>query len=208
MARQPGGVWKDRATAGFAFPLPAGTAIVADFDNDGCDEVFFNNCGEPNRLFRIITNGGVRSAEIVMIDPGDALDPHGFGTGAAVCDIDGDGTLELLISRGDGDREPQPLSVYKARTAAPNNWLRILPLTRFGAPARGAVVRAVRSGRVWVKGVCGGSGYRCQMEPVSHYGLGPNGDIDSVQVTWPDGAELLLANSGTNRTITVSYPGG
>jgi hypothetical protein len=208
MTRSSGGVWRDRATAGMAFPSALQSLIAADFDNDGNDELFFNNSGESNRLFRIKLGGIGESGrpDIVMLDPGEALDPEGYGTGAAVCDIDGDGILELLIARG--EREPQPLCLFKARTAGENNWLRIRPLTRFGAPARGAVVRVVFLGRTRAKGVCGGSGYQCQMEPVAHFGLGSNGRADRVQVTWPDGASLVLLNPGTNRTITVPYPRG
>ena len=108
--------------------------IAADFDNDGRDEIFFNNLGEPNRLFRMLAGGG--DPDICMLDPGEALNPDGFGTGAAVADIDGDGVLELLVAHG--ERALQPLSLYKARHATGHGWLRVQPLTRFGAPARGA----------------------------------------------------------------------
>lgn len=199
MLPQENGRWKDRATPGLAFPSAVRTVIAADFDNDGHDELFFNNVGEANRLFRVAN-------DITMLDPGDALDPDGFGTGAAICDIDGDGVLELLVSRG--EREAQPLGLYKSRTAEGNGWLRVRPLTRFGAPARGAVVRAEANGRVRVKGVCGGSGYLCQMEPVAHFGFGLGGKAERVQVTWPDGAAVVLLNPGSNRTITVPYPRG
>jgi ASPIC and UnbV/FG-GAP-like repeat len=211
-ARRASGAWKDQATPGLAFPTAARTVIAADFDNDGHDELFFNNLGEPNRLFRVVTraaSGGHEPPEsfhLSMIDPGEALDPEGFGTGAAICDIDDDGVLELLITRG--EREAQPLGVFKARGAEGNGWLRVRPLTRFGAPARGAVVRAEADGRVRVKGICGGSGYLCQMEPVAHFGFGPNGRAERVQVTWPDGNAVVLLNPGTNRTITVPYPRG
>jgi hypothetical protein len=209
MIRRDDATWKDRATPGLAFPSSVRTVIAADFDNDGYDELFFNNIGESNRLFRLAPNGGSRlseSLDLAMLDPGDALDPDGFGTGAAVCDIDGDGVLELLIARG--ERGPQPLGVYRARGTEGNNWLRVRPLTRFGAPARGTVVRAEAAGRVRVKGICGGSGYLCQMEPVAHFGFGPNSRPERVQVTWPDGAGVVLLNPGVNRTVTVPYPRG
>jgi hypothetical protein len=231
MVRREGGPWKDHATPGLAFPSAVRTVIAADFDNDGRDELFFNNIGEPNRLFRVTpgVSSGQRRTEILgpdgeflgtfpthdsrlptpeltMLDPGEALDGEGFGTGAAICDIDGDGVLELLIARG--ERGPQPLGVFKARGAENNGWLRVRPLTRFGAPARGAVVRAEADGRVRTKGVCGGSGYLCQMEPVAHFGFGPGGKADRVQVTWPDGAAVVLLNPGENQTITVPYPRG
>ena len=53
MVRGEDGSWRDRATAGLAFPCAVWTVIAADFDNDGHDELFFNNLGEPNRLFRL-----------------------------------------------------------------------------------------------------------------------------------------------------------
>jgi hypothetical protein len=227
------GTWADAATPGFAFPSSVRTVIAADFDNDGHDELFLNNLGEPNRLFRLSGGSGERSearsqrsevrgrrteaqatltselcsltSELKMLDPGAALDPDGYGTGAAVCDIDGDGVLELLVSRG--EKGPQPLAVFKARAACPN-WLRVRPLTRFGAPARGAVVRAEYGGRVRAKGVCGGSGYLCQMEPVAHFGLGELTAVDRVTVTWPDGAGVVLLNPGGNKTVVVPYPRG
>ena len=37
----------------------------------------------------------------------------GFGTGAAVADIDNDGILELLVSHGES--KAQPLTLYKAK---------------------------------------------------------------------------------------------
>ncbi len=208
MIRQSNGEWKDRATPGFAFPSAVRTVIAADFDNDGTDELFLNHLGEPNRLYRVAgPPDHAPGSEVVltMLDAGAAQDEDGFGTGAAVCDIDGDGVLELLISRG--ERSAQPLAVFKARAAYPN-WLRVKPLTRFGAPARGAVVRAEYGGRVRVKGVCAGSGYLCQMEPVAHFGLGDATAVDRVTVTWPDGAAVALLNPGGNTTVTVPYPRG
>lgn len=203
MVRGPRGTWADRATPGLAFPSAVRTVIAADFDNDGHDELFFNNLGEPNRVFRAAVEG--HDIELTMLDAGAALDADGFGTGAAVGDFDGDGVLELLVSRG--EKEPQPLALFKARAAHPN-WLRVRPLTRFGAPARGAVVRAEYGGRVRTKGICAGSGYLCQMEPVAHFGLGELHSVDRVAVTWPDGARVVLLNPPARTTVAVPYPKG
>jgi hypothetical protein len=193
------GIWKNHATAGLAFPTALRTLLAADFDNDGHDELFFHNQGEPNRLFR-------GSPVLTMLDPGEATDPEGDVTGAAVCDIDGDGVLEMLVARG--EQAAQPLGLFKCRIAAGHNWLRVRPLTRFGAPARGAVVRAELADRIRTKVVCGGSGAMCQMEPLAHFGLGPGGVARRVQVTWPDGAAVVLLNPRPNRTVTVPYPRG
>lgn len=193
------GSWHEHATPALAFPSLTRTVLAADFDNDGHDEVFFHNLAEPNRLFRT-------SSELRLLDAGQALDPHGYGTGAAVCDIDGDGVLELLLARG--ERGAQPLALFKVPTAAHNNWLRVRPLTRFGAPARGALVRAEANGHIYIKSICAGSGSGCQMEPVAHFGFGPNECPERVQVVWPDGSAIIILNPGINRTLTVAFPRG
>ena len=209
MVRQQNGTWRDRATPGFAFPTAVRTLIAADFDNDGNDELFFNNLGEPNRLFRVSTpatpDREVGDPEVTMLDAGAAQDADGYGTGATICDVDGDGVLELIVSRG--EKGAQPIGVFKARSPAPN-WLRVRPLTRFGAPARGAVVRAEYGGRVRVKGICAGSGYLCQMEPIAHFGLADARTVDRVTVTWPDGTAVVLLNPGGNTMVVVPYPRG
>jgi hypothetical protein len=203
MVPQHDGTWRDRATPGLAFPAGVQNVIAADFDNDGADELFFHNRSEANRLFRV---GPGNDPDVRKLDPGQAAEPDGLGTGAAVADIDGDGVLELLLSHGDPD--PQPLGMYKATTAAGNGWLRVFPLTRFGAPARGAVVRAEAAGRTRVKVIDGGSGYLCQMEPVAHFGLGDVRSVDRVTVTWPDGTAAVVENPPINRLHTVPFPYG
>lgn len=190
----------DTAAGNLAGRSRVRTLIAADFDNDGHEELFFNNIGEPNRLF---TRRGGAWADVPC---GDALEPHGMGTGAAVADFDGDGRLELIVAHGES--LPQPLSVFKSAAAGDNGWLRIAPRTRFGAPARGAIVTLVRTGGRQVRAIDAGSGYLCQMEPVAHFGLGPVYDRpERVEIVWPDGAKAVLDHPEPCRTITVPYPG-
>jgi len=198
MIRQPDGTFRDRATPAMAWPGQIRTVIAADFDNDGYEELFFNHIGEPNRLFRQNASGDWR-----VVDPGAATEPTGAGTGAAVADIDGDGRLELLIAHGES--MPQPLSLFRA-SGVDYHWLRVLPRTRFGAPARGAMVRLSAGGRVQVRVIDGGSGYLCQMEPVAHFGLGMVDCIESVRIIWPDGESLNLIDVPIRTTLDVPYP--
>merc|ERR1711871_1418827 len=105
---------------------------------------------------------------------GDALEPTGHGTGGAVGDFDGDGMLELLIAHGESASEP--MTYYRARSGQSNHWLRVLPLTQHGGPARGATVRLYLTDSddetPKLRAVDAGSGYLCQMEPVAPFGLG------------------------------------
>jgi hypothetical protein len=54
----------------------------------------------------------------------------------------------------------------------------------------------------------GGSGYLCQMEPVAHFGLGPDPRVRAVTVRWPDGVSATLEGPDPGQTVTVPYPRG
>ncbi|MEM8535009.1 MAG: CRTAC1 family protein [Chloroflexota bacterium] len=191
------GHFTDQATPILATPSRVRTVIAADFDNDGYEELFFNNIGEPNRLF------GQRDGVWVPLDIGDADEPSGLGTGAAVGDFDGDGRLELIIAHGETDA--QPLTLY--HTPENNNaWLRVLPFTEQGAPARGAIVTLHAGGRTQRRAIDAGSGYLCQMEPVAHFGLGTLEHIDGVEIRWLDGATVTIDTPQTHQLIRVAHP--
>ncbi|XP_052533429.1 cartilage acidic protein 1 isoform X3 [Tympanuchus pallidicinctus] len=209
-AGAPGRIkFRDIATPKFSMPSPVRTVIAADFDNDQELEVFFNNIAyrgsSANRLFRLIRRE--HSDPIVEeLNPGDALEPEGRGTGGAVTDFDGDGMLDLILSHGES--MAQPLSIFKSTQGAGNNWLRVVPRTRFGAFARGAkVVLFTRRSGAHLRIIDGGSGYLCEMEPVAHFGLGRD-EASSLEVTWPDGRVLVraVASSETNSVLEIPYP--
>ena len=185
----------DIADKQFSAPSRIRTVISADFDNDGYDEVFMNNIGEPNKLFKILDNG-----EFIEINIGNALETNGLGTGAAVADIDGDGILELLISHGESGY--QPLTLYKANSKK-NNFLRIKPINMHGAPARGATVTLVSNLRTHSKTIDSGSGYLCQMEPVAHYGIRKNERNIKIIVTWTNGEEETFEINELNKTLEI-----
>ena len=169
----------DMSSLDFRSPSRIRTVISADFDNDGYDEIFLNNIGQPNKLFRILDGGNLEEIKLE-----EALEAQGLGTGAAVADIDGDGILELLISHGESGA--QPLSLFKANVSN-TNFIRIKPLNTFGAPARGATVTLHTNLRNHAKTIDAGSGYLCQMEPVAHYGLREGEIIKNITIKWTNG---------------------
>ena len=185
--------FNDIANSEFKIPSRVRTIISADFDNDGFDEIFVNNIGEPNKLFKILSDG-----ELKQIQLSNGLEPLGLGTGAAVADIDNDGILELLVSHGESGL--QPLSLYKATTKKPFKFLRILPKTTFDAPARGATVILNTNIRNHAKTIDAGSGYLCQMEPVAHYGLRNGEKVNSVTIKWTDGSSDNFNIDELNKT--------
>ncbi len=190
-------IFEDIAKPPFDEPSRIRTVISADLDNDGYDEVFLNNIGEPNKLFRILENGLIKQ---IPLDVG--LEPDGYGTGAAVADIDNDGVLELLVSHGES--WDQPLSLYKAKVDPDNKYLRIKPLNQYGAPARGATVTLISNLRKHSKTIDSGSGYLCQMEPVAHYGIRENEKDIKIKIKWTNGKIKTISVKELNQTITLN----
>lgn len=187
--------FKDIAKGDFQTPSRIRTVISADFDNDGYDEVFMNNIGEPNKLFKILDDGVFQPIKI-----SNALETVGLGTGAAVADIDNDGVLELLISHGESGF--QPLTLYKADIQQ-TNFLRVKPVNMHGAPARGATVTFISNQRTHAKTIDAGSGYLCQMEPIAHYGIRKKEKNIKVKVTWTNGTSDTVKIRKLNQTIEI-----
>lgn len=214
--------FRNIANRQYAVPTKIRTVIAADFDNNGDTDIFMNNiCShrdpndrEPNKLFTVIPNQFNNSSdpEIKKMNIGQAKEPRGFGTGAAITDMDGDGVLDLLISHGES--QTQPLKVYRGNRdvsrnqAGKYNWVRVFPRTKYGAPARGALVKfTTRTGRVYSSVIDGGSGYLCQMEPVAHFGLGEDKPM-KLDVQYPDGVVVSasLRKSDKNKVHFVDHP--
>ena len=190
-----GDKFNDISKPSYNEPTKIRTVISADFDNDGYDEVFMNNIGEPNKLFKILESGKFQEIEII-----NGLEKMGLGTGAAVADIDNDGILELLISHGETGL--QPLTLYKADIKE-FNYLRIKPLNKYGAPARGATVTLKSNKRIHSKTIDAGSGYLCQMEPVAHYGIRDNEKNIEIEIKWTDGTRKSLNINDLNKTYEI-----
>ncbi|KAI1236291.1 hypothetical protein IHE44_0001572, partial [Lamprotornis superbus] len=223
----PGRVrFRDIATPKFSMPSPVRTVIAADFDNDQELEVFFNNIAyrgsSANRLFRLIRRE--HSDPIVEeLNPGDALEPEGRGTGGAVTDFDGDGMLDLILSHGES--MAQPISIFKGTQGTNNNWLRVIPRTRFGAFARGAkVVLFTRRSGAHLRIIDAREDFAPPipttplasfqplptLETLPLMGCPPAGHdkASSLEVTWPDGRVVsrAVASSETNTVLEIPYP--
>jgi hypothetical protein len=190
----------DRAPADMAAATPIRTVIVADFDNDGYEEIFWNNIPGANKLFRKLPT----DSDWTSVKIGDALEENGFGTGAAVGDFNGDGMLELIVAHGES--ASQALSYFRPAEDVGNHWLRVLPLTTQGGPARGAKVSLLAGARIQTRVIDAGSGYLCQMEPVAHFGLGSLTIVDSITITWPDGASHTVTSPSIDKFHRITRP--
>ncbi len=189
-------IFIDLVDLSFNRPSKVRTIISADFDNDGYDEIFINNIGQSNKLFKIKENGILEKVTLTYARLTD-----GFGTGAAVADIDGDGILELLISNGENLK--QPLNLFKAKIKENHSYLRIRPLNKYNAPARGATVILKSNLRTHAKTIDAGSGYLCQMEPVAHFGIRKNEKEIEIIIKWTNGVIQSFKVEKLNQEVKV-----
>lgn len=178
--------------------------VVADFDNDGQEEIFFHNSAttmeqQPNVLLQKV--GG----NWTSVPLGPASEPTMMGTGAVVMDMDNDGKLELILSHGDG--VATPLTIYRSANGKTHSYLRVLPLTPFGAPARGATVTLTElCGRRQMRVIDGGGTQLAQHEPIAHFGLAAHKAVLEIRVTWADGRRFIMLNPRLNRLHRIEYP--
>lgn len=103
-------------------------------------------------------------------------------------DLDGDGTLDLVL--GNNDAEP---TVYLNRVARAGNWLELdLVGTESNRDAVGAVVRTIvrlpEGDRTLLRQVEAGSGYASQSPLTLHFGLGAADHVEEIEIRWPGGA--------------------
>ena len=107
---------------------------------------------------------------------GDAL----VARGAAYCDYDRDGDLDVLIMENNG-----PIHLWRNETRE-MNWLRVtLEGRQSNRSAYGAQVEVWSQGHRQVRRVRSGSSYLSHSDPAAVFGL--KGNIDSLKITWPGG---------------------
>lgn len=134
------------------------------------------------------------------------------GRGAAYADIDGDGSLEIVITQNGG----HPL-LLQSRNGNENNWVRIqLVGTKSNRDAIGAEVELKIGNRSLSRRVMPTRSYLSQSEVVLTFGLGKAWKVREAIVKWPSGLverfveiplkELLVIVEGQGATVAAARP--
>ncbi|MGL6072826.1 MAG: CRTAC1 family protein [Fimbriiglobus sp.] len=177
LVRQIDGTYRDEATPGLAWPGDVTGVVLADFDNDGHEEMILATT-EETRLFRC--PGPTRLEQKL---PG--------ATRLYAGDVNNDGRVELLLDD----------QLYAANGSG--DVIRIEPMTRFWEPAYGATVKLLQAQRTDLRLISGGTGYGLIQEPVAHFGLSESPDTVTAIITWPSGARRSLTDIPTNTNIRL-----
>jgi hypothetical protein len=140
------------------------------------------------------------------------LDTPSFSNGAAYGDLNGDGTLDLVVNNVNDEA-----FVYRnnARTLTGNRYLQVRlegeGENRFaiGAKVLGYAGggRRAAGGEVFMQELVPTRGFQSSVDYVLTFGVGQHDMLDSVRVEWPDGRVSTLSNVAANQRITVRQTG-
>lgn len=150
-----------------------------------------------------LANIGGRSFADVSPQAGRDFQQVGWHRGAAFGDFDGDGRVDVVVSRI-GERA----EVLRNVSRGGNRWLALrLRGRRSNRDGIGAWVHVVgASGREQWNRVTTATGYGSSSDASVFFGMGADRAAKSVEIVWPSGARQTLQDVGSGRYGTVDEP--
>ncbi|MEM8888811.1 MAG: VCBS repeat-containing protein [Bacteroidota bacterium] len=206
-------------------------ALFADFDNDGWKDVFISNgvkrdvnnndvnmAYEQARMFGQETNRDFTQMPSTPIsnyafqNKGDytftkvskewGLDQKGFSNGFATADLDKDGDLDLVINNMDAKAS---LYINESQDKE-HNFIQIKlkgsPENPLGLGAKVSIKTAVGTQQ---QALTLSRGYQSSSEPMLHFGLGKEKQIEEIIVVWPQGGRQVLPAQSANKTFIIEH---
>jgi len=130
------------------------------------------------------------------------LDFAGWTQGGAYADLDNDGDLDLVMNHMNDKSQ-----IYKntAQDKGINNYLKVYA-NKDGRIANGARIEIeYAGGENQLIEITRTRGFLSASEPVAIFGLGTEGMVDKLTVTYTDGKEVVKTNVPVNQTIEIEY---
>lgn len=204
------------------------SCLMADYDNDGLKDIFISNgiVRRPNNLdyIKYLSGEGSRQlsdTDLLKLMPEgkyhnyifkgskslhfeDKSFKWGFSVanianGAAYADLDNDGDLDLITNN---INEPAGIYQNQSQELTKHNYLTVKlkgdNLNTFGI---GTKVMIKQKGDAQYQQLMPSRGFMSASEPVLHFGLGNNPEIDSVVVIWNNQKTEVKTRVKSNSTL-------
>ena len=193
------------------FPFTGFGAHWFDYDNDGFLDLFIANGAvtrmeslrgsaypfqQVNQLFH--NDSGKRFVEVTR-SAGPVFTLAEVSRGAAFGDINNDGKIDIVVTNNNG-----PVRLLLNQTNSHNHWLELKleqpSRNRYAISAR---VELRQRGHKLLRRVHADGSYLSASDVRVHFGLGEDPRIESVVVTWPDGARETWDKIESDRIMTL-----
>jgi hypothetical protein len=188
---------------------PAFAVCAGDFDGDGNEDLFlaqnfFATQPETPRYDAgrgLLLRGDGAGGFEAIAGQHSGIKIYGEQRGAAVCDFDGDGRLDLAVSQNGAETK-----LYHNTAAKPGLRVRVIGPVK-NSQAFGAVLR-LKTGEQWgpAREIHGGSGYWSQDSVIQV--LATPQPPREIQVRWPGGKTTTHSVPAEAKEIILGFDGG
>ena len=192
-----------RAMAGFG-------AGFYDFDNDGWKDMFVSRghvesiampnqpIDQYNTVFRNLGASGKWAA--LTKEAGLTASPAARHRGCAFGDLDGDGRVDVVVTALGADAE-----IWMNRSENSGHWLDIaLRGTKSNRDGIGARIKVVSKSGTQYNHMTTSVGYASSSNGPVHFGLGPDGEAETVEIHWPSGIVQTLHHVAAGQILHVT----
>ncbi len=233
-AGSPAGFREIGHLAGVAMTDWTWATLFADLDNDGLKDLFtvngtkrdFHDLDYAGLDFdQSVTDSKKRHGERELIEnmPVSLLPNHAFrntdelrfedvsslwglddalnGQGAVVADLNNDGALDIVVNNTDAE-----ILLYRNNGTDGNHHISIdLHYIHPNPDGIGTKVEVYTGSRRQLQFQYPIRGFQSSVSTTLHFGLGKDGTIDSLLITWPDGQIQKMTTVAADRRMTINY---
>ena len=185
-----------------------------DFIKYSQQSTMFDEKDEANaKLLKMMENlKGVKVPNYIFRNKGDltfkhatdwGIDQASFSNGATYGDLDNDGDLDLVVNNVN-----EKAFIYQNETQklGKNNWLQLsLKGDSLNRLALGAKITLRYAGKLQVYEHTLYRGFQSTVDHNVHFGLGNAGQIDTLEIHWPDGRMQQMFHLKINQRLVLDH---